>query len=135
MTIRRWILVAVLAILAIAGGLAVVNLAVAPSPGGYADRIGGVQYYPACGNETLEFEGRTWYPIARDDWAPPVDRALGVTGGAGIAMSVPTVAAPGPGDNVGTLYLWNTGRAYWVSDNGELATWLTVVPQRYNWVC
>jgi len=112
-----------------------VNLRVAPSPQGYAAVEHDVTYYPACGNETLEHNGRTWYPIARDDWATPTARALSASGGRGISVSVPMVAAPGPGDDVGTLYVYREGRAYWVSESGEIHTWLTLVPQTYNWVC
>jgi len=138
MKTRRWlvaVIVTVVCLAAVGAGLLFVNLNVSPGSTNYASRIDDVVYYPACGNEVLEFEGRTWYPIVRENWQPPQDQALGVTGGAGIAMTVPMVAAPGPGDDVGTLYIWNMGRAYWASDNGDLATWLTLVPQSYNWVC
>lgn len=132
---KRWLLVALVAVVVIGGALVWANLRVAPSPQGFSAVEHGVTYYPACGNEILEHGGRTWYPISRDDWTTPTAQALSASGGRGISATVPMVAAPGPGDDVGTLYVYRDGRAYWVSDNGELDTWLTLVPQVYNWVC
>jgi len=134
MTWKRWVLVALAAALVFGGALIVVNLRVPPAPQGYASVTHNVVYYPACGNETLIYEGKTWYPISRD-WATPTTQAFAASGGRGISASVPMVAPPGPGDDLGTLYVYQEGRAYWVSDNGSLDTWLTLVPQTYNWVC
>jgi hypothetical protein len=135
MTWRKWLLVGIGAVVLIAAALVVVNLRVAPSPTGYSGVDTNVAYYPACGNETLEHNGRTWFQISRDDWATPSAQAAWPSGGRGLGMSVPMVAAPGPGDDTGTLYVYPEGRAYWVSDSGELDTWLTLVPQAYGWVC
>ena len=135
MTRKRWILTAVIAVVVIFGALVGVNLHVAPAPNGYVSAEAGVAYYPACGNELLHHGGRTWYPISRHDWATPSAKALAASGGRGISASVSAVAAPGPGDDEGTLYMYRDGRAYWVSDSGNIQTWLTLVPQVYNWVC
>jgi len=140
MTKKWWVLIAVTAVLVIVAGLIVANLRLAPAPSGYSSKEAGVQYYPACGNETLEHGGRTWFPIARDDWATPTAQAAAASGGRGFSVGVPirglaVVAAPGPGDDVGTFYLYAGGRAYWVSDSGTIDTWLTLLPQTYNWVC
>ena len=132
---RKWVLVGVVAAVALAAALVVVNLRVPPSPSGYSAIEPGVAYYPACGNEVLEYNGRTWYPIARDDWATPSAQGEWPSGGRGLGASVHMVAAPGPGDDMGSLYVYPDGRAYWVSDSGEIDTWLTLVPQSYNWVC
>jgi len=102
-----------------------------------------VQYYPACGNEILDYEGTTWFPFASDEsetWATPVALAEPASGGLGgglarVDLRLPTVVAPGPGDDVGTLTVYEDGIGYWVSDNGELDTWLTTTPLEYNWVC
>jgi hypothetical protein len=51
------------------------------------------------------------------------------------AGSVGRVVAPGPGDDVGTLVIYQNGLAYWVSDSGDLDTWLTDTELTYNWVC
>ena len=45
------------------------------------------------------------------------------------------VAAPEPGDDVGTLTQYENGFAYWISDSGYISTWLTTTPLTYNWVC
>jgi hypothetical protein len=103
-----------------------------------------VSYYPACGNEILKHDGTTWYPIKRPDWEAPIfdgptatgtAQASGASGGHGISASVPMVAAPGPGDDHGTLLVYANGIAYWNSDSGNIHTWLTTAPQTYNWVC
>ena len=102
-----------------------------------------VMYYPACGNETLDYEGTMWFPFSSDEsetWATPVAMADAAPGGLGggfarVALRLPTVAAPGPGDDIGTLTIYEDGIAYWVSENGELDTWLTSTPLEYNWVC
>lgn len=106
-----------------------------------------VTYYPACGNETLEHNGVTWYPFVPDeDWEEPIfdgplddataqaSGALTIHGGRGMAR-VPLVAAPGPGDDIGTLIIYDNGVAYWRSDSGQLETWLTTTPIEYTWVC
>jgi len=135
MTWRKWVLVAAGAVIVFVGVFLLVNLRLAPVPSGYTGVDENVAFYPACGNETLEHAGRTWFPIERDDWPTPDAQALGASGGRGLGMSATMVAAPGPGDDVGTLYVYPEGRAYWVSDSGDLDTWLTLVPQTYAWVC
>lgn len=135
MTWKRWVFTAVIVVAVLAGALWWVNLKVSPSPTGWASATPDVAFYPACGNETLVHDGVTWYPIVRDDWPAPSAKPATASGGRGIGASVPMVAAPGPGDDTGTLYVYREGKAYWVSDSGNLHTWLTVVPQTYNWVC
>ena len=104
-------------------------------PGEMLDQTAGVVYYPACGNETLRVEGVTYYqfdPINPGDFTPPsrADAPQGKSRG-----MLPRVAAPGPGDDTGTLTRYDGGFAYWVSDNGRLSTWLTTQEFTYNWVC
>lgn len=102
----------------------------APSvPGDFIEAQAGVEYYPACGNEILQHEGVTWYPID-EDWPGPI--ALESDG---FGRSVPRVAAPGEGDDIGTLWVYEDGFAYFRSNSGDLETWLTVREQTYDWVC
>jgi len=131
----KWLLVALGAIVLVVGAALATNLLVAPAPSGYMSRDRGVGYYPACGNEVLEHEGLTWYPIGRDAWEGPSAQAAPASGGRGISTAVTMVAPPGPGDDVGTLYVYSMGRAYWVSESGNLETWLTIVPRSYGYVC
>jgi hypothetical protein len=107
-------------------------------PGTPTDTVAQVEYYPACGNELLEHDGTTWYPFKpTTDWPEPIfdgptASALGLPhGGRGVAA----VAAPGPGDDVGTLVVYDNGIAYWMSDSLTLGTWLTTKRITYNWVC
>jgi hypothetical protein len=107
-------------------------------PGNLVETYGEVEYYPACGNELVEFEGTTWYPFKpTTDWPEPIfdgptASALALpSGGKGIAM----VAAPGPGDDVGTLLVFDNGIAYFMSDSMNIHTWLTTRHITYNWVC
>ena len=104
-----------------------------------------VEFYPACGNETLEHFGVTWYPIANVGFGPTdptfqeqVDGVLAqerepspVSGVRGLVH----VVAPGPGDDSGTLVVWADGVARWVSDSGELDVWMIDEELTYNWVC
>jgi hypothetical protein len=104
-----------------------------------------VRFYPACGNETLEIHGVTWYPIVHVGYEPFDDSMQAylddvnsrerepspVVGVRGFAR----VAPPGPGDDVGTLVVWADGVARWVSHSGELDVVMVDVPITYNWVC
>ena len=103
-----------------------------------------VVFYPACGNETLTFEGTTWYQLNHldgyDDEYAEIYQAFAdaerdpspVVGRRGFA---PAVVAPGPGDDVGTLVIWADGVARWVSESGDLDVWLVDDEITYNWVC
>ena len=120
------------------------------SPGDQIATYDGVRLYPACGNETLTYEGKVWFtfrPANPEDF--PVPRAAahataaarGLTGSGAasapgtVSASVGMVIAPGPGDDVGTLTVYEDGFAYWVSDSGDLDTWLTNTKIEYLWVC
>jgi hypothetical protein len=100
-----------------------------------------VSFYPACGNESLTFDGRTWYQLNPDDENyAAILQALAdaerdpspVVGRRGFA---PAVVEPGPGDDVGTLVIWADGVARWVSDSGDLDVWMVDDEITYNWVC
>jgi len=131
----------------VAATVAVLLLAgcTAGTPAGEVHKVGtytDVPFYPACGNEILEYEGSIWYPLLPDDQKPaptdlpePTGQAAGASGGRGISASVHLVVAPGPGDDTGTLTIYDDGTAYWVSDNGHLDTWLTTDEITYEWVC
>lgn len=121
------------------------------SPGDQIGTYEGVRFYPACGNETLAYEGKVWFPFrpanpedfpiagAAEDDATTSARGLAGSGAAAgpgaVAASVGMVIAPGPGDDVGTLTVYKGGFAYWVSDSGDLDTWLTNTKIEYGWVC
>jgi len=132
----RWVLGSLVALLGLALGALWFNLNVAPAPAGYTAVAEGVPYYPGCGSGPLEHNGVTWHPIYRGDWATPDAKAAAASGGRGISAGVHAVSAPpGPGDDVGRLFTYPGGRAYWVSDSGDLDQWFTVVPQSYNYIC
>ena len=112
---------------------------VAPTPTGYASSWENVKFYPGCGAGSISQGSLTWYPISRPDWTTPsaeFGAAAGGSGGRGIVADVPMVSAPpGPGDDVGTLYVYRDGIAYWRSDSGDLDNWFTLVPQARYGVC
>lgn len=112
--------------------------------------VRGVDFYPACGNEAVVVDGVAWFPVTptadSDVPADPLAATLGgETAASGqldpevgltlVAMGFPLVVAPGPGDDIGTLVVYEGGWAYWRSDSGKLDTWLTDKPREYNWVC
>lgn len=120
-----------------------------------------VAFYPACGNETVEVDGTTWYQLLREEQGQ-IDRSrylpddtgstasgpgrsptLGA-GGPGMpgtsrvvtpAIAMPAVAEPGEGDDIGTLTVFTDGMGHFVSDSGDLSTWLTTDERTYDWVC
>ena len=140
MTRRRRIVWRTVAGLTLAIAVFAMTQYVAPTPTGYASKTENVQFYPGCGDGPLKQGRLTWYPISREDWPTPNTDASGasalVSGGRGISATVPMVSAPpGPGDDVGTLYVYRDGIAYWRSDSGDLDRWFTLVPQVYRGVC
>lgn len=96
-----------------------------------------VEYYYACGNEVLELpDGRHFYPFIEQDRVDE-DAYLGAASASPrilMAAAVLAVPAPGPGDDVGTLTIYEDGTARFVSDSGTEA-WLTDEEQTYNWEC
>lgn len=121
------LLVLALALAACGGGAPTLGTDVAVD-----EVLQGVEYYYACGDEVLELpDGRTFYPYPEQ---PVVDReALGVSLTLASA-DVLAVAPPGPGDDSGTLTVYDDGTARWRSDSGTTA-WLTIEEQTYDWVC
>ena len=114
------------------------------SPGAQIATYDGVRFYPACGNETLAHEGKVWFPFRpanpedfpqRDASAASLPGLAGASGPGTVSASVGMVIAPGPGDDVGTLTVYEGGFAYWISDSGDLDTWLTNTKIEYNWAC
>ena len=103
-----------------------------------------IEFYPACGNETLDHQGTTWYTLINaygavdPDLEARADAVLSVEREASPVMgrqSLVRVVEPGPGDSVGTLVVWADGVARWVSDSGNLDVWLIDDEIAYNWVC
>lgn len=108
-------------------------------PGEVVSVTGDVGFYPACGNEILEWEGRAWFPFTPSNPDafpdPTLDVLPTIKGWPSVGASVAMVVAPGPGDDVGTLVVYENDLAYWVADSGDLDTWLTNTKLSYNWVC
>jgi hypothetical protein len=99
----------------------------------------GISFYPACGNETLEHEGVTWYQVNERDFPEQYGAAVAVEReqplDEGGVRGFARVVAPGPGDDVGTLLVWADGVARFTSDSGDLTAWLIDDELTYNWVC
>ena len=138
---KRWV-VGIVAAFIVLGSIGLwATQHIAPPPTGYSSVAESVRFYPACGAGPLVYEGDTWHPISRPDWTTPSPKALGprvvaASGGRGVSTSVRTVSAPpGPGDDVGSLYVYPHGIAYWLSDSGGFDQWFTLVPHAYNKVC
>lgn len=115
-------------------------------PGDMVATHSDVPFYPACGNEVLTWDETAYYaykPSQIDDFPDPADvvtRASALANSplptwARMSAPVPAVAPPGPGDDRGTLVIYEGGHAYWESDNGELSTWLTTTELEYMWIC
>lgn len=118
----------------------------APSVGTVVAQHEDVEFYPACGNEVLWHEGTKWYPLPRDDHERlDRDHEVGATAAGtphtspvvvlASARPLPAVAEPGPGDDIGTVTVYDDGLARFESDSGDLVAWLTTEPRTYNWDC
>ena len=99
----------------------------------------------ACGNESLEHDGVTWYQVQRSEHTEAWARAaegnreaipddVGVQGFAPHGFGA-RVAPPGPGDDVGTLVVWSDDVAWFVSENGQYTAWLVREEPTYGWEC
>ena len=100
----------------------------------------GVEFYPACGNESLTHGGVDWYQVQRNEHPETYDRAVGgareqAPESVMVRGFAPRVAEPGPGDDVGTLVIWSDEVAYFVSDSGDLSAWLVTDELEYGWEC
>jgi hypothetical protein len=96
-----------------------------------------VNWYPPCATYPIELGGKQFYPLPMG--APEVDesvyplKVVAATFG-GLGFSVPRVAPPGPGDDVGTVIEYSDGMARFESESGNVA-WLTLEVQEYGYVC
>ena len=101
-----------------------------------------IEYYIACANEPVMVDGTQWYPVA--DWGHEqtadlfdeitgVDREQPARTAQPIAFA-PRVVPPGRGDDIGTLYVYRDGIAWFEAESG-LSMWLTQDELTYNWVC
>lgn len=112
-----------------------------PEPGSstqVSETVEDVDYYYACGNEVLELaDGRRFSPFVDQD---QVDDAADARLPASDAISTMVVATtlavpePQPGDDTGTLTIYEDGTARFLSETGTEA-WLTEEEQTYDWVC
>lgn len=111
-----------------------------------------VDYYGACGNETLLVDEVTYYPVARGEIEQldlsghrallaedgdaestvGADRAVGGT--ATVQAAIRLIPPPGPGDDVGTMTRFSDGMAYVVSDSGT-EYWLSTEIRNLDWEC
>lgn len=102
------------------------------------DVFEGVEFYPACGNETLSHQGVVWHQVNEADYPEIHDRAVNgfrENPPGSVRGFAPRVAEPGPGDDIGTLVVWSDGVAYFASDSGDLTAWLVTDELAYDWVC
>jgi hypothetical protein len=95
------------------------------------DVFEGVDYYGACGNETVVVDGTQLYPLLPIE-LDHLDESMYPLPGEREGMA--RVMPPGPGDDVGTMVLYSDGVARFQSDSGRVI-WLTQESRVYNWVC
>ena len=98
------------------------------------DVVDDVAYYGACGNETVVVDGTEWFPLLPEQLADLDESAYPLPTASTPAGVRARVAPPGPGDDVGTMVVYDDGIARFESDSGRV-TWLTDEPQTYDWVC
>ena len=104
-----------------------------------------IEFYPACGNETLDHQGVTWRTLVHSGFDPMdpelqerIDEVLAVerehSPVAGV-HGLTRVPSPGPGDDIGTLVVWADGVARWVSASRDLDVWMINDEIVYTWEC
>lgn len=103
-----------------------------------SETIEDVDYYFACGNEVLELpDGRRFYPFENQDTVDD-EVYLGApkpqTTSAILVATTLAVPPPDPGDDTGTLTVYEDGTARFVSESGTEA-WLTDEERTYDWEC
>jgi hypothetical protein len=117
----------------------------APTPVKIVGVYEAIEFYPACGTETLDHQDVTWYPLVHSGLDPTDPELQGridevfaveredspVVGLRGFVR----VPAPGPADAIGTLVVWADGVARWVSDSRDLDVWMIDEEIVYTWVC
>lgn len=98
-----------------------------------------IAYYIACADAPVTVDGIRWYPVAEwgnEQTAEVLERIVSVDREqpASPVGFAPRVPAPGPGDDIGTLYVYADGFAWFESDSGQ-TIWLTQDEIVYTWVC
>lgn len=98
-----------------------------------------LEYYGACGNETVRVDGTVFYPV-------PSEPSEHVVPGVAEAIDesryplppdptgVVRVAPPGPGDDIGMMIVYSDGFVRFESVSGW-TIWLTDQEQTYGWEC
>lgn len=115
-------------------------------PGEVLETHADVRFYPACGNEVMDWDGVRYYQYRPSRIHDFPDHAGVVTGASAVenlptltwarmGSPLPAIPMPEPGDDTGTLVIYQGGHAYWESDNGALWAWMTTTKLEYNWVC
>jgi len=133
---RRLAITAVALTLAV--GLSGCGQNAASGPGGQTEVVDDVAFYPACGNETLTLDGVTWYSFVPEDpesFPTPLAMAALNRPNLGTSPSAAAAVPPGPGDDAGTLVIYDGGYAYFRSDSGNFTTWLTTEQMEYTFLC
>lgn len=108
-----------------------------PSVVDVVDVVDNVEYYGACGNETLVVGSSTFYPLLPDERAAldtskyPLNHPNGLVSGIGGKVRV---QEPEPGDDIGTLTVYSDGIARFESDSGRIV-WLSTDQRTYDWDC
>lgn len=97
----------------------------------------GFEYYGPCGNEILLLEDMVLYPLLSAELtALDLDRYPtdpDVLSEQGLVAPL-RVGPPGPGDDVGTLLVYENGLVRFESDSGQVS-WLSNEQRTYEWEC
>ncbi len=122
-----------------------VSLVSEPGPVSIVGVYEEIEFYPACVNETLDHLGVTWFPIVAAGGQPidpalqpRVDEILAIdreTSPIAGVQGIVRIPGPGPGDDIGTLVVWDDGVARWVSNSRDLDVWMIDDEIRYMWAC
>lgn len=96
---------------------------------GIVETIEGFEYYNPCADSPIDIDGTQWYRVF-DEEVAALDAAGYPTGPEGLVRIMP----PGPGDDIGTMVVYDDGIARYESESG-MVSWFTTDERTYTWVC
>ena len=101
---------------------------------GISETYDDFDYYGPCANEPLQIGDTTFYPLLDDEIAALDRDRYAPAGSASDVTGMLRIAPPGPGDDIGTMTVYEDGVARFETDSGK-EWWFNDQEHTYNWEC